>query len=273
MTVSMPSTREELVSCTSVMVTSYFHLDNELFFAYLDEDCVWVMPNHDICHGILEARAQFKQGWIMPRFEIYDMHFELVESVLGDTAVVMGPYRLLSASDSEQIMAMSQHLSAVWCRSGGVWRIKYLHVSAEWSETVRGEVYPIELSRQTWRYAQAIIVQGLKNGHQPLMVKGEHGELLSVDLVTVLHVQAAGKRCTLHIGDDNGSRTVEAACSLAELEGKLPAGFVRVHRSYIVNRDHVQSVGPEGLVLSDGTCVPVPTKRRAEIRRMLQQGA
>lgn len=56
----------------------YYHLDNGPFFEYLDDDCVWVMPNHGICRGIDEVRAQFADGWVMPSFDAHDMHFELL---------------------------------------------------------------------------------------------------------------------------------------------------------------------------------------------------
>ena len=62
--------------------------------------------------------------------------------------------------------------------------------------------------------------------------------------------------------------------SLAQLERRLPADFVRVHRSHMVRRDAVQCVldGPVGtrvLQLSNGARVPVSRRRVAPVLRML----
>lgn len=266
MTVSFPKTREDLVAVTRRMVVDYYHLDNELFLAYLADDCVWVMPNHVICRGQTEVRAQFEQGWVMPPSDSYDMSFELLDTVIGDAAVVMGSYHLLSDTDSDQLMAMSQHLSAVWCPRDEGWRIVYLHVSAEWVETAPGEVYPIEASRQTWRYAQAMIARGIQGGSRPLSIRGTSGNLVSVDPWMLLFARADGKRCVLHMEDES----FEAACSISELEEKLPAEFVRVHRSYLVNRGRISVFDGTHIKMADGSLVPIPAKRRTEIRRMLE---
>ena len=91
------------------------------------------------------------------------------------------------------------------------------------------------------------------------------GEIISLNPEDVLSVRASGKHCVLHTFE--GDR--EVACTLAELEGKLPDQFIRVHRSYIVNRSHMRTFGAEGIELVDGTRVPVPAKRRAQLRRLL----
>ncbi len=45
---------------------------------------------------------------------------------------------------------------------------------------------------------------------------------------------------------------------LKNLQEKLPAGrFLRVHRSYIINLSRIREAGREGVVLDDGTHIPV----------------
>jgi two-component system, LytTR family, response regulator len=61
--------------------------------------------------------------------------------------------------------------------------------------------------------------------------------------------------------------------TLASLEERLdPRMFLRVHRTAIVNLDHVRAVNDEGqliIVLSDGARVPVSRSRRREIEPTL----
>jgi two-component system, LytTR family, response regulator len=64
--------------------------------------------------------------------------------------------------------------------------------------------------------------------------------------------------------------------SLSSFEGRLdPVGFVRVHRSAIVNLDRVREVrvepsGESQLVLRDGTRVPVSRRRREQVNEALR---
>lgn len=248
------------------MVTAYYHLDNRLFFECLDRDCVWVMPNHMVCRGLYEARAQFADGWVMPSFDIYDLKFEVLDWGDEETFVVTGGYHLLSDEGPEHLMAMSQCLSAVWRPRPEGWKIVHLHVSAEWSETSPGEVYPVEASRQTWRYAQAVIARSLQVAERPITFRKASGGLVSVDPSAVRYVRADGKRCVLYLVDGR----VEAGCSISELEAKLPEGFARVHRSYVVNRAHVVSLDGLQVEMSDGMMIPIPAKRRAQVRRLFE---
>jgi two-component system LytT family response regulator len=67
--------------------------------------------------------------------------------------------------------------------------------------------------------------------------------------------------------------------SLSSFEGRLdPVGFVRVHRSAIVNLDRVREVrvepsGESQLVLRDGTRVPVSRRRREQVNEALRTTA
>ena len=50
------------------------------------------------------------------------------------------------------------------------------------------------------------------------------------------------------------------------VEPLLQNGFLRCHDSYVVNSAYAVRLTPEGLLLVDGTVVPVSTKKRAAIR-------
>ena len=55
--------------------------------------------------------------------------------------------------------------------------------------------------------------------------------------------------------------------TLQELESELPPGrFVRVHRSYLVNLEHISVIGRDRLKLSSGDVVPMGRSDYANIR-------
>lgn len=81
-----------------------------------------------------------------------------------------------------------------------------------------------------------------------------------VDPRRVRRVEAAGNFCEIH-GD--GER-VFASEAMKDLEQRLAMfGFVRVHKSHLVNPRCVRSTGANGLVLDDGSAVPFGRSYRA----------
>ena len=80
-----------------------------------------------------------------------------------------------------------------------------------------------------------------------------------VPTASILALQAADDYCEVHL--DDGRRLLSTA-SLTQTLADLPGEFVRVHKSWAVNADHVAMVGPRpggrrAVTLSDGAVVPV----------------
>lgn len=53
-------------------------------------------------------------------------------------------------------------------------------------------------------------------------------------------------------------------------ESQLPGTFVRTHRSYLVNVEHVASIERCRITLTDGTKLPIPKQRFDQVRCELE---
>ncbi len=84
------------------------------------------------------------------------------------------------------------------------------------------------------------------------------GELVRVDLRSVSRVEADKDYVRLH------GPGVRVLSSMKEMEARLPAPFVRVHRSHIVRLDRVEAVAEAGVVVA-GDAVPVGASYRAAL--------
>ncbi len=99
----------------------------------------------------------------------------------------------------------------------------------------------------------------------------------SADRITILPVtdvswfEAAGNYVKLHVGE----RDHLARRTMKELQSRLdPEQFVRVHRSAIVNLDHVRELQPwfrgeQVLILDDDTRITIGRRFREELIRLL----
>jgi DNA-binding LytR/AlgR family response regulator len=125
------------------------------------------------------------------------------------------------------------------------------------------------------RIAQALerVVASRSDGE---IVSVEHqrgGATRLVPRASILYVKSEGDY--VRIVSDDGRFLVRGA--LSQIERKwIPYGFVRVHRSYVVNLRRATEIRPElggsaTIVLADGSEVPVARRQVPELRRRLRR--
>ena len=96
------------------------------------------------------------------------------------------------------------------------------------------------------------------------------GRNVSLPPGEVNYVQARGEYVVYHCAERRYPRFQR----LKEAEAELaPYGFVRTHRSYLVNRRSIREVGTREVALMDGTTVPVSRTYRMSVRELLERGA
>jgi two-component system LytT family response regulator len=94
--------------------------------------------------------------------------------------------------------------------------------------------------------------------------------MMPVKLAAVMHIEAQDDYVLLHGMD----RDHLASIRMHELESRLSCPpFVRVHRSHIVNLDHVSHVAGEiegrlKVTMANGSSIPVSRDRARELRRL-----
>jgi two-component system, LytTR family, response regulator LytT len=106
-----------------------------------------------------------------------------------------------------------------------------------------------------------------RNRARTLVVR-KRGEVRTIAAADVLYARGADDYAELHLAD--GSVHLHEK-TLAALETFLPAGFARVHRSYIVNVDRARGLrtAPRlALVMEDDSLVPVGRLFRDAVRAL-----
>jgi two-component system LytT family response regulator len=117
--------------------------------------------------------------------------------------------------------------------------------------------------------AQLLENIGLEN-HRYMRLAVRQGGALHLLVPNEIHFCRAEDNYTeLHLGD---GRKFLASRTLKEYEDMLAElGFIRVHRSYLVNREAVEQVTSDGhVVLHGGQRVEISRRRREEVMRALR---
>lgn len=91
-------------------------------------------------------------------------------------------------------------------------------------------------------------------------------EVVRLVLAELRFLKAEANYVSLH---GKGTRPVMVLSSLTKVLELLPAGFLRVHRSYAVNRDHIERV-EGGSVIVAGDRIPLGDSYRAEFLERLK---
>ena len=97
----------------------------------------------------------------------------------------------------------------------------------------------------------------------------ERDTILPVDVSRVTRFEADGDYVLVHAGE----RPHLVRLKLQDLEARLGEPFLRVHRSHLVNLDHVRRFEPHdatrlAVVMADGTRIVASRSRSQELRRL-----
>lgn len=113
--------------------------------------------------------------------------------------------------------------------------------------------------------------QAKERGQATIISIKSAGKMERVPTDEIIHCQGASGYCEINI---RGGREILHSVSLTEMEKTLPATFLRVHRSHLVNTAFVEALirDPAGtglLKLTDGSEIPVSRRVMPAVRQAL----
>ena len=252
---------ENAAEMSRYIITEYYKLNIEPFFSVLSKNCVWILPGGQIVVGAEAIRAMFQDGFVMPPFQVEDMVFDLLNTGSPKQIGVFGTYSLFSDVRSEMILALKQRITMMFRKEKDGFRLYHLHVSNEWEELAGNEIFPVQVSRQTYHYVQKLLQKSGQAPNRRIIIKVENATY-SFDPDLVLYVEATGKVCTVYMMN----RTMVIRQPLTALETQFPKQFCRIHRSYLVNCRFILQTERYAVTLINGTVLPIPAKRYTEVR-------
>lgn len=255
------------VELTQTAITHFWQRDPEYVLSLCSNDVMWISPEKDrYMRGLDEVSADLrKSAGDIKSSHVTHAQFSVVQNC-GDACSVVGRYVVTMDEETGLIRQSHERCQFNWERKGDELRVVSMFVS--WP---RGQMVPEEtccvdsISKVTRRYLEARIAA--QSDKRRLVFPDVNGPIRFVSLNEVLWVGAKRKHTIIH----TVSGDYEASIGLSEVERSLGQGFVRVHRSFIVNPSYVALIERREIVMSDDTRVPVPEKRHAEVAARLMR--
>ncbi len=103
-------------------------------------------------------------------------------------------------------------------------------------------------------------VSNLK-GEEKVLFVHENGEMLKIMTKNIFYVEVFSHACIIHTTEGN----VETKMTISELEKKLFDGFIRVHRSYLVNLERIKKIAKAEIFLENGNTVPLARRKYKDV--------
>jgi two-component system LytT family response regulator len=101
-----------------------------------------------------------------------------------------------------------------------------------------------------------------------LFIKSEY-KIIRINFNEILYIQGMSEYVRIHL---TGRKPVMSLMSLKGLESQLPAGmFMRVHKSYIVNLQKINTIERNEIVYEDGTVIPVSQQYKDVFQQFLDE--
>ena len=95
----------------------------------------------------------------------------------------------------------------------------------------------------------------------------EGNKLVFENLNNIVYCQSDGN--FTHVFLQEG-KPIYSSYSMMEMEEKLNGPFIRIHREYLVNKNHIKELESTSILLSIGKSLPISRKRKKEVGDILE---
>ena len=236
--------------------------------SYCTDDILWTgAEQKEYIMGIEAVRKNFTElmNVIQPCI-ISNGEFIVVQNT-GNACTVSGRYLVETLPEAGYFLQAEQRCTFVWERINDEPRIRHMHVSNPIGEMkiVEGSRFVNEMGRMAKKYMDEKIHA---INRKKIVVEGINGKVFFINESQILYVEAKLRNCDIFM--QNGE-VIHGKMSFADFEKSLDEYFVKVHRSYIVNIQHVTVIRFCELVMSNGRVIPVPQKKYAKVREELMR--
>ena len=99
------------------------------------------------------------------------------------------------------------------------------------------------------------------NQSEKYLVLQNNGEMSRIAASSIFYVEVFSHSCVLHIKDEN----LEYKIPISKLEAELGDNFIRVHRSYLVNLEHISQITKTEIKLENAISVPLSRRKYNEV--------
>ena len=180
----------------------------------------------------------------------------------AETVIVTARFLVASNPATGMISASQNRATLVWTMTSDGYKLSHLHLSVP--REASGNANPhASVNHETYRYAKALLDQIVRRS--AVSIRDTSGTIHYVSDVEVRYIEASRQRSIVHCLNE----TIVVRRGFKDLVNEFGSALVTIHRSFAVNPAHEKSLRADTVVLDDGSEVPLPQRKSADMRQLL----
>lgn len=197
---------------------------------WLHHDIIWTdTASSRYFYGYYQAVNFLAHHQGTKKYEIRHLQYH-IRNLENGTYIITGKYKAIQKETGCFGTCMSYQTSLVWTAVQDCPRLVHLHISIANPQTPSADF---------------------------ISFHGKKAETYRVLPEEILYIEAENVNCTIHTTSDH----LSICQPISQVEKLLPRQFLRVHRSFIINRHYVSRVYRYAIELSNRAVVPIPEKK------------
>lgn len=198
---------------------------------WLHHDIIWIDTASSCCfYGYYQAANFLSHAPGTKNRGIRHLQYH-IRSLKDGTCIITGKYKVIQKEADRFGACVSYQSSLVWIAAPDRPRLVHLHISAAGSQVPAAAAF--------------------------LSFHGKKAETYRILPEEILYIEAENINCTIH----TTTAPLSVCQPISQMEKLLPNQFLRVHRSFIINRHYVSRIYRYAIELSNQAVVPVPEKK------------
>lgn len=252
---------KEAIYETQQCLIRYWQKDNAYAVKKLTQDILWIGALADeYMQGVEAVKADLEEtNRTNPLCHLLRQEFWCSLSDVN-TCVVNGRYFVTTDNETGQIIQEQHRITFIWRLVDKELKIAQMHISQPIGYLEEGEKFPHKIGKMSYEYLQSLSEKYQKN-YKSIQVKDLSGHIRFLSEAEIEFAEAKGHN-TL-IGGLNA--ILESRIEWKDFLKELGRDFVRVHRSFVVNRRYIKILRTKEIEMQSGVKIPIPVKKRKEI--------
>lgn len=258
---------DECIDLTERIITQYYQGDIALLCQYLHKQCLWIGSNANEYYDGKDHIISVIKKAMLPPIILSSKEFQCVMSDRR-SCVIVGRYVGITDISCGEIYRDLQRVTFTWKKECELLYLTHMHVSNPLTAIGEGENFPHQIGSFTKEYLDMLIKKEVeKSGY--LIIKDQDNITHRIQISNILYLEAFNVNTMIHMMKQN----IFARASITAVERQIKAAqedmFIRVHKSFSVNRFYIISIRQYELQLAGGNIVPIPKGKYTQLKEQL----
>lgn len=258
---------KEIVKLTNYIVQKYYNNDIQPFLDHVDEKILWYGPAKG---QFLSGRQAIIDAWENEKhslkFTLGNIHIDNI-STNNSYCEVMVLFPVTTHFPEGGSITMDQIIHITWCeRNIGEGKEKekkprmlVIHISDLYHKHEADNIYPVHFNE-------------IYSGYVPVSDPGRRLYFRGIDSTdlyllsnTIIWIESIdnGRHSILHTRNE----AIRVSLPLGTLEKKYPDLFLRCHKCYLVNIQHIAKIKRFKVIMSNKKELPIPEKKYTAFKK------